>query len=86
MFFVFLTVAILIILMGMYLRSQMKIVEETQLQKLDRLDDIELKVDEVHRLVNSRLSSVLDRVDQLTKSLTDAGEEVPDDPADPRIR
>jgi len=75
-------VSLLIVVMAAFVREKMKVVDKVP----PRLEQIELKVDDVHKLVNSRLSSVLDRVDQLTAALTDAGEEVPDDPASPPIR
>lgn len=41
---------------------------------------IEEKVDEVHVLVNSRLTAVLDRVDQLTEAMEASNLPVPDAP------
>ena len=38
-------------------------------------------VNEIHVLTNSRLTEVLDRVDQLTDALELSGVAVPDDPA-----
>ena len=42
------------------------------------------KVQEVHVLVNQRMTDVLARVEQLTGALENEGKEVPPDPADPR--
>lgn len=41
------------------------------------------KINQVHELVNSRMTLVLNRVDQLTAALIKAGIEVPLDPDDP---
>lgn len=38
------------------------------------------KIEQVHVIVNSRMTSVLERVDQLTAALEAAGTDVPDDP------
>jgi hypothetical protein len=40
------------------------------------------KIQEVHVLVNSQLSAVVARVDQLTKKLRDAGVDVPGKPGE----
>ena len=39
-----------------------------------------VKIQEVHVLVNSQLSTVMGRVDQLTKALNSAGVDIPTDP------
>ena len=41
------------------------------------------EIQKVHVLVNSRLSAVVDRVEQLTQELVNADVEVPPDPAEP---
>ena len=78
-FLLFCIVAFLILVMGAYVRTSMKQVPEN-------ISRVEVKVDEVHRLVNSRLSSVLDRVEQLTETLQASNVEIPDDPAHPPIK
>lgn len=40
-------------------------------------------VKKIHVLVNSRMTSVLNRVDQLTRALVNSGIRVPDDPDEP---
>jgi hypothetical protein len=39
------------------------------------------QIEEVHVLVNQKMTDVKDRVDQLTSTMDDAGLEIPDDPA-----
>jgi hypothetical protein len=39
------------------------------------------KIQEVHVIVNQRMTDVLARVDQLTEALKAEGQDIPDDPA-----
>lgn len=45
-----------------------------------KVDKAQTQIDEVHVLVNSRLTNVMDRVEQLTRALEESDSDVPPDP------